>query len=97
MAVDKLVQLVAWRLPPDLWAADRLQRPLGHWPKHTKAKRHQFECHMLELEKSHLFRPSQCTACGTQFPNQGSNLCPLHCKCNINRWMAREVPQSVPS
>ena len=69
MAAGKLVQLVAWSLPPNLWAADQLQRSLGHWPKHTKAKRHQFECHMLELEKS-FPTPRTAWHVGLSFPTR---------------------------
>ena len=32
---------------------------------------------------------------GSQFPNQGSNPHPLHWKCSLNHWTAREVP-TVP-
>ena len=31
-------------------------------------------------------------ACGI-FPDQESNLCPLHCKWILNHWTAREVPE----
>ena len=61
-----MTKLVLLEAPPNLWAADRLQRPLGHWPNHPKAKRQQFECHMLA--KSNLF---SCTMwhVGSKFPN----------------------------
>ena len=71
MAMTKLVLL---EVPPNLWAADQLQRPMGHWPNHPKAKRQRFECHMLA--KSNLF---SCTMwhVGSKFPNHGLNPCPL--------------------
>ena len=30
-----------------------------------------------------------------QFPNQGSNLCPLHWESRVNHWTTREVPDTA--
>ena len=37
------------------------------------------------------FRPS-CVACGSYFPDQGLNLCPLHWEQSFNHWTTRRVP-----
>ena len=32
---------------------------------------------------------------GSHFPDQGSNLCPLHWECSFNHWPTRDVPIQV--